>query len=549
MTKAVDATLQVADKELDLPGRRRPSRATTGSSVSAAAQGDRPRHLRRRLRQHRVVQERHHLHRRRRRASCATAATRSSSWPRSRTLRRGLLPAHLRRAAHAERAGRLRGPHPPAHDAARGPQARSSTASRATRTRCRCSRSAVSALAHLLPGQPRPLRPGAGRDLDRPPPRQAADHRGHSAQEVRRPAVPLPRQLAVVRRELPADDVRLPGRALRGRPDRRQGPRPAASSCTPTTSRTARPRRCASSAPPTPTCSPRSRPASTPCPARCTAAPTRPSSRCSSRSSDARRRPKSSWTKVKNKEDGVRLMGFGHRVYKNYDPRAAIIKKTADDILEKLGQHDPLLEIAHGPRGDRARRRLLRRAQALPERRLLHRPDLQGHGLPDEDVHRALRPRPPARLDRPVARDDRPTPRRRSAARARSTPASPSATTSASTPAESPERPSQARPAPERPTSRWAERWRRSGCGRLHAVDQASRTTTDVAGTGVRGALPGPGALVPAAAPRALAHVTVAVPWCSARATAHAPAAQAARPGLRQGDGLPGGLPVIPSSA
>ena len=50
--------------------------------------------------------------------------------------------------------------------------------------------------------------------------------------------------------------------------------------------------------------------------------------------------------KVKNKEDGVRLMGFGHRVYKNYDPRAAIIKKTADDILSKLGQRDELLDIA-----------------------------------------------------------------------------------------------------------------------------------------------------------------------------------------------------------
>jgi citrate synthase len=50
--------------------------------------------------------------------------------------------------------------------------------------------------------------------------------------------------------------------------------------------------------------------------------------------------------KVKNKEDGVRLMGFGHRVYKNYDPRAAIIKKTADDILGKLGADDELLDIA-----------------------------------------------------------------------------------------------------------------------------------------------------------------------------------------------------------
>ncbi|WP_253777781.1 citrate synthase [Goodfellowiella coeruleoviolacea] len=50
--------------------------------------------------------------------------------------------------------------------------------------------------------------------------------------------------------------------------------------------------------------------------------------------------------RVKNKEKGVRLMGFGHRVYKNYDPRAAIIKKTADEILGKLGGDDHLLEIA-----------------------------------------------------------------------------------------------------------------------------------------------------------------------------------------------------------
>jgi citrate synthase len=50
--------------------------------------------------------------------------------------------------------------------------------------------------------------------------------------------------------------------------------------------------------------------------------------------------------RVKNKEAGVKLMGFGHRVYKNYDPRAAIIKKTADTILNKDGVSDPLLDIA-----------------------------------------------------------------------------------------------------------------------------------------------------------------------------------------------------------
>jgi citrate synthase len=49
---------------------------------------------------------------------------------------------------------------------------------------------------------------------------------------------------------------------------------------------------------------------------------------------------------VKNKEGGAKLMGFGHRVYKNYDPRAAIIKKTADELLESLGYRDELLDIA-----------------------------------------------------------------------------------------------------------------------------------------------------------------------------------------------------------
>ncbi len=50
--------------------------------------------------------------------------------------------------------------------------------------------------------------------------------------------------------------------------------------------------------------------------------------------------------RVKNKEHGVRLMGFGHRVYKNYDPRAAIIKRTADEVLTGLGKHDELLDLA-----------------------------------------------------------------------------------------------------------------------------------------------------------------------------------------------------------
>lgn len=50
--------------------------------------------------------------------------------------------------------------------------------------------------------------------------------------------------------------------------------------------------------------------------------------------------------KAKDKNSGFRLMGFGHRVYKNFDPRARIIKKAADDVLKKLGVNDPVLEIA-----------------------------------------------------------------------------------------------------------------------------------------------------------------------------------------------------------
>jgi citrate synthase len=50
--------------------------------------------------------------------------------------------------------------------------------------------------------------------------------------------------------------------------------------------------------------------------------------------------------RVKKKEKGARLMGFGHRVYKNYDPRARIVKQSADDILKKLGVSDQLLDIA-----------------------------------------------------------------------------------------------------------------------------------------------------------------------------------------------------------
>tara|TARA_B110001454_G_scaffold215728_1_gene237696 strand:- start:774 stop:2060 length:1287 start_codon:yes stop_codon:yes gene_type:complete len=50
--------------------------------------------------------------------------------------------------------------------------------------------------------------------------------------------------------------------------------------------------------------------------------------------------------RAKNKDDPFRLMGFGHRVYKNYDPRAKVMQKTAKDVLEKLGVSDPIFDVA-----------------------------------------------------------------------------------------------------------------------------------------------------------------------------------------------------------
>src|SRR3546814_5639708 len=50
--------------------------------------------------------------------------------------------------------------------------------------------------------------------------------------------------------------------------------------------------------------------------------------------------------RAKDKEDPFRLMGFGHRVYKNYDPRAKVMQKTAEAVLKELGVSDPVLDVA-----------------------------------------------------------------------------------------------------------------------------------------------------------------------------------------------------------
>ena len=99
-------------------------------------------------------------------------------------------------------------------------------------------------------------------------------------------------------------------------------------------------------------------------------------------------------------------MGFGHRVYKNYDPRAAIVKKAAHDVLERLGVDDPLLDLAI------ELEEVALADDYFVERKLYPNVDFytgliyKAMGFPTQDVHGAVRPRPAARLDRPLARDD-----------------------------------------------------------------------------------------------------------------------------------------------
>ncbi len=149
-------------------------------------------------------------------------------------------------------------------------------------------------------------------------------------------------QRPVLRRQLPLDDLQ-DDRAEATSPTRGSSTRSTScSSSTPTTSRTARPAPCAASAPPRSIRTRRSPPASRRCTARSTAAPTRRCCGCCGGS----RRPENVPDFIKGVKDGnERLMGFGHRVYKNFDPRAKIIKKAVDEVFEVTGKN-PLLDIA-----------------------------------------------------------------------------------------------------------------------------------------------------------------------------------------------------------
>ena len=104
------------------------------------------------------------------------------------------------------------------------------------------------------------------------------------------------------------------------------------------------------------------------------------------------------------KEGEIKLMGFGHRVYKNYDPRARIIKAVADEVFEVTGRNTRL-DIALELERIALAGRLLRHPQALSQCRLLLGNHLPGHGLPAGDVYCAVRHSARSRLAGTVERD------------------------------------------------------------------------------------------------------------------------------------------------
>ena len=112
--------------------------------------------------------------------------------------------------------------------------------------------------------------------------------------------------------------------------------------------------------------------------------------------------------KAKDKNDPFRLMGFGHRVYKNYDPRARIMQKTTHEVLSELGiKDDRLLDTAIELEQIALKGRVFHREEALSEHRFLLGHHAEGDGLPDLDVHGPVRGRAHGRLDRSVEGDDR----------------------------------------------------------------------------------------------------------------------------------------------
>ncbi len=111
--------------------------------------------------------------------------------------------------------------------------------------------------------------------------------------------------------------------------------------------------------------------------------------------------------RAKDKNSGVKLMGFGHRVYKNYDPRAKLMRETCHEVLESLGLHDdPLFKLAM------ALEKIALEDDYFVSRKLYPNVDFysgivqRALGIPGEPVHRDLLAGAHRGLDRAVERDD-----------------------------------------------------------------------------------------------------------------------------------------------
>ncbi len=112
--------------------------------------------------------------------------------------------------------------------------------------------------------------------------------------------------------------------------------------------------------------------------------------------------------RAKDKDDPFRLMGFGHRVYKNFDPRAKVMKESADEVLDLLGVgNNPTLQVAKELERIALEDQYFVSKKLYPERRFLFGHHPGGDGLPHVDVHADLRAVAHGRLDLPVERDDR----------------------------------------------------------------------------------------------------------------------------------------------
>ena len=112
--------------------------------------------------------------------------------------------------------------------------------------------------------------------------------------------------------------------------------------------------------------------------------------------------------RAKDKNDNFRLMGFGHRVYKNYDPRAKLMRETCHEVLGELGLHDDrLFKLAM------ELERIALEDEYFVEKKLYPNVDFysgivqRAIGIPDQHVHRHLRPGAHGRLGGAVERDDR----------------------------------------------------------------------------------------------------------------------------------------------